>query len=259
MFFANRICYELPDEGRGGGGGASQQAAQGQQPPQNSQQGQQADSGQDNPTGFDLNGSNIWSAGNNNAQQQSAQGQQQQSAQQPQQGQDLSGFESYVKGLQFAPAVNGELAQRIQQGDPVALQEYIGGIGQQIYKQAMLDATRLFSGMQGRIVDDAVNKASTLYGRDKAVTALQSQIPIAKNPNIAPIAQGVFAQFMKSGASQEQAIENTRQFLASMGNVDHKQLGMNSPPRSSNGQGRGSPAGRVSDDELVDWLSFARE
>lgn len=243
----NRIVRNA-DTGAGSGG-----SAEGQQSPQGSAPAGQA-SGEISDGGFDLNAINIWQ------QKPIAQPQmavQQQAPQQQQQPDPMGQFDQHVKGLNFGKfEMDSEQLQRfVQTGDTEGFNKSLTGMMQGVYKQVMLDASRMMATQREQIVEDALAKAKQMYGSQRTFDDLVKEVPLAGNPNVAPIAQAVFKQFQSQGKSHADAVKGVKSFLNAIRGTKETDIGL--PPRPSQGNLRNNTADAATDEEIIDWTSFA--
>lgn len=253
----------MADTGTGSGGtgtaGGQQTGTQGTE--QNGQAGQQQARKPDenNSDGFDLDAVNIWdqpkdqnqnrgNSGNNNNNNNNNNGGQQQ---------QTGGFDNYINSLNFDFAMpQDDLAKFVQSGDVSGMAKAMAAHGRQVYKQALTDSVKLSQNMVEAAVQKAIKGAGMNYQTDKSIGYLEAQMPIAKNPNVAPIAQSILGTFMKKGMKLEEAVESTKKVFGAIRSKANTDFGL--PPRSSNSSNRGRNTVEADDDESgIDWAEFA--
>jgi len=252
--FGPRVCYE----GEGAGGGTAAAGAGGQAKPEN-QGGQSGSTTNNNNGAFSLDAPNIWATpqpnqGGNTTTQPTVIVQPPQQQQTPQQQ-----FEAYVNSRDFGFNMGQDDIQKfVSAGDTAGLAAAVNTSLRNVYKQAMLDSSRMVNDSVDRAVAQAVEKATGMYKGDQNKQVLEQMVPIAKNPNVAPVANAVHKQFMKSGLNAQQAAEKVQQFFGSLQGQNPTNFGL--PPSSGsgkNGFGQNMNGGFGDDDQEIDWMSFA--
>lgn len=257
--FGPRIMREGENGGAAGGAGAGQNTAVGggQKPDQNNGSAGGNAGGNNNGT-FNLETGNIWAPpapnqGGNTTQPQQQQQQQQQGPSQEEQ------FNNYINSRDFGFTMSQEDIQNfVSQGDVKGLTNAVNSAMRNSYRSMMLDASRMVNNAVDRAVEQAVQKATGMYQGDKNRMALEQAVPIAANPNVAPIAQAIQKQFLKSGKSLDEANKGVQAFFASLQGTDATKFGL--PPSSGsgrNGFGRDMSGFGPSGDDDIDWISFA--
>lgn len=231
-----------PDNDGTGGGGAQNTAST----------ASSSSSDGNNSSDFDLHGANIWAQGNNN----------------PTVTTDvlndgtndpatMSRFDQHVQSLDFKPTFSPEVVQQLQQGNLSGLADMMNSMARQVYAQAIKDSSKMSTAAAQRAVLAATEKSTGAFKTDQAIRTLESMVPIAKNPNVAPIAQAVMAQALKAKPGDyEGGAKKVQQFFDAIRNQKSSQFGLEEPPRSGNGQ-RGGSSSQQFDDDAIDWLGFA--
>lgn len=221
-----------------------------------------AEGGENNPQGFDLSRGNIWEQPKPKPVEQTNQNQNGGPSNNgtPQNVDPMEGFKNYVKGLDFSAQLSPEDIQNfVQKGDHKGLTAALNKANQGVYERTMLDASKMLNTSIDKAVATAVEKATGAFKTDKSLDFLNTSIPIAKNPNVAPVAQAAYGSFIKNGKTQEEAVGLVRDFLGAMGKLRNEDLGLPKTPSNSPGSGRSLASGQQQDnDELVDWMSFAK-
>lgn len=262
MFVRTVNAVYAPDgvgTGAGGTGTGSVPAAGSKTPVEQGGTGEGNE--ENNGGGFDLNKVNIWEQpkpkespqGNQNNG--NGNGNQQQQIVDP-----MEGFKKYVGALDFSVNMSPEQIQNfITKGDHKGLSEAIQQTNRQVYERVMLDSSKMLNQSIDKAVETAVQKATGAFKVDKSLDFLNTSIPIAKNANVAPVAQAAYGSFLKAGKTQEEAVGLVRDFLGAMGKIKSEDLGLPRTPSNSPGSGRSFASGQQQDnEELVDWLSFAK-
>ena len=243
--FGPRVNY-APDDGgaAGGASGSGQPGSAGSQTNQNN----------NNSGAFDLSNTNIWEVpkteGNN------------QTTQMPQPTQapvdPNAQFNQYIQGLDFKFGLSPEDVQKfVVSGDTAGLQAAIQASQRNMYRSVLLDTSKMVNTSVERAVAIAVEKATGMYQQDKSRMVLEDVVPIAKNPNVAPIARATFQQFMKQGASADEAAKKTQAFFDALRKQPNTDFGL--PPRADSGRGGFGQSVGFGDDAAsdIDWVSFA--
>lgn len=246
--------YRLFEAEGVGGSGGTQQPPQGQQQPQGGAQAQQQ-SAQAQQDAFDLNSMNIWAPAQQPAAQQTP-APQQQVQQQPD---TLAQFDQYVKNLNFGKfELDADSLQKfVQHGDMQGFNTALSGMMQGAYKQMMLDASKMMGNMREQIVEEALNKAKSMYGAARTFDDLVAEVPLAKNPNVKPIAEAVYKQFRNQGGDHAAAVKGVKNFLGAMRQVKETDIGL--PPRTTQpGMRRGDNyQDALETEEAIDWVAFS--
>lgn len=148
-----------------------------------------------------------------------------------------------------------EIKSLTETNDPKVFSEKLSTLMQKTYIKAMQDSNQLIESKLEKAVETAVAKAVSNVKTDGFKEKLQNSIPLAKDPNITPIAEAIAGQFLKSGKSQEDTIKMVQKFFGKMANASAKDLGL------SENASRGRPTGQngfgqSSREEDTDWLSM---
>lgn len=245
----SRICFD-GETGTGNGGSVPNAGQKPNETPITTENKQ---------TGFDLHATNIWDQKPpvDKTQTQPNGNQQPQQQQNNQQVDPMDGFNKYVDNLDFKFALSPEQVQDfMQKGDTKGLQTAINGSQKALYRQTMLDASKMLNTSIDKAVTKAVEAATGAFKTDKSIDFLNNAIPIAKNANVAPVAQAAFGSFLKAGKTQEEAVEGVKNFFGAIKGLKNEDFGLpKASPSSTNGR---TISGQQQDNEdMVDWLAFA--
>lgn len=171
----------------------------------------------------------------------------------------MRGFDDFVAKKNWKFELGAEDIQKfVQNGDITGLQNAILKSQREMYRETMLDSSKMVNAAIDRAVNAAVERATGNFQTDKAKTTLQTVVPLAKNPNVAPIAEAIMSTFIKKGQDHDTAARNVSKVFDAIRNVKGKDIGVEDPPRGRNDT-RGSRAADDGDEELIDWLSFAKQ
>lgn len=129
-------------------------------------------------------------------------------------------FSDYVKDLDFGinltpnhfdPGTNedGSVGTEL-----TALNSAMQAGMQGMYKKLLGDMTAMLQAHGTRLETQVMGRVNNSQTTRDAVASLNTAIPSAADPNIAPVAQAAKAAFLRNGDSDEIANEKTQQFLA---------------------------------------------
>lgn len=146
-------------------------------------------------------------------------------------------FAEYVSQLNFDadPNVAQSLVSAMNDGNMEDVSKIFQKFGQQIYTKAVEDASRMLDTHGRRIETDLLKKVDGKFSTRDMRGSLEEAVVIAKNPNIAPIAEALKTTFMRQGKSDEQANTQVQRFLLEMSGMVQETLG--SPPANRPGDG----------------------
>lgn len=236
----SRICY-APNDGGGSTPGQSMipnsgnqnhnqnnQNNQNQNNDNNQNNNQNNQNNQNNDQNNDDEFRNLWQTDDdtnnnnqNNQQQNNLNNQQQQ--QQQQSPQDV--LDNHIKNLPLDVNIDPQkLSQELQEGNFTGLQSLLRESAQNAYKSAMVDANKIIKNKVEEAVDQAVQKAQGLNKADAAINAMNTRFPFTKDEAIKPVADAVLNQFLKKGASLDDAIEKVGQFHRRIIDKAHKEV-----------------------------------
>lgn len=119
----------------------------------------------------------------------------------------------FTQGLDFQAA-----ADKMRDGDMTGMQGVMNDMGRQVFQQAVMLTSEFTKQQVEQGVAEALQKSKGSFGADLAQRELQDKFPAAKDPTIAPVANGVFARYLERGQTVEEAIKNTENYFANMAN-----------------------------------------
>lgn len=243
------------DMENGSGGGAP---GAGNVPPNpNGNNGNQGN----NNSGFNFDADNIWSEPASNNQSNSNQRQQPASPPNGQASDQMANFNQYVNGLNFGKMFDGQAFQQaIQTGDYNSINEAMTKSMQGVYRQAVMDVTKMLDSTVNTAVEKAVGQSKNFFQTENYRKELQQAIPIANNPNVAPVAEAIYGQMIKKhNGDSKKAVEATKQFFGALTSQSHEKFGFDKPPAGMPSSRRGG--GNVSfgdDGQEFDWAGWAQ-
>lgn len=237
--------------GQGQGQGQGSQNLQGQQSGQPGQQSnQQGQSGQqgngpqggsqnNNATDYTAFVNDPWSeptAGNGNGQQQqqpnAPQGAPQGSAPaaRPDVQAQLQGLfqQSGITEQNFA--ITPEIQAKFADGDFSPISGMVAQAAQKAFIAGIQASHKMLENTQKTMRDEAKKSAGDVLRTNELRSQLQTAIPQAKDPKMAPILEGVMRNALDRGYPPAQAIEATKQYLEAVG----KALGVGTQPKNPN-------------------------
>lgn len=162
----------------------------------------------------------------------SAGGAQSESGAQPNLATTLAG---QINGLTFGePIFNAEVADQINQGDFSGVQKRFESAMQTAVRQSLSMNVQVLQPFAEQILAQVREEfGSTLNTRDNQET-LTRDFPAAKNPQVAPIIQGVFDQALtRSKGDRTAAVKMTKQMLSFMAQSTAGDLGLSVAPQSA--------------------------
>lgn len=119
----------------------------------------------------------------------------------------------FTQGLDFQAA-----ADKMRDGDMTGMQGVMNDMGRQVFQQAVMLTSEFTKQQVDQGVAEALQKSKGSFSADLAQRELQERFPAAKDPTIAPVANGVFARYLERGQTVEEAIKNTENYFANMAN-----------------------------------------
>lgn len=174
----------------------------------------------------------------------------------------MAAFNQYVSGLQFQGGPTSEMFQQaLQTGDFGKVAASFNSMAQEIYKRAMQDASKMYDASIEKSVSTAVGKSKDFYATEQSRQALRQSIPIAANPNVAPVAEAVFGQAMRQhGGDRAKAMKQTQAFFNALSQQPHTAFGFNTPPAGSPSlrRGGGSSSFGGSGEDDFDWVGWSK-
>jgi hypothetical protein len=165
-------------------------------------------------------------------------------------------FDAYLDSLGLGVQITPEaLAKFKDEGDFSGVADALGKSNKNLYSAMMKDVARLVQAGTEKAVSTAMQQFSTRTATSNLISQMNKALPFTENPNIAPVAQAVLNQAMKThGGDADKAIGMVKGFFSSMSRVTAKDLGLNT---NQNGPGSNRFGGNVVDDnDNTDWMKF---
>lgn len=255
FFKLNTHCEGEGDQGGGDGGTGGdnnqqqQQNNQQQQSNENNNQNNIIESG----TMWDTDSSDEGKQGNNNAQNQNANNQ----------NQNADGgadhFAQHVESLDLAGGIDaGKIMQDMQSGNTESFTAALKQVGESAYKASIKDSNKLVQAQVKKAVEDAVGEANGNFNSSMAIRDLNDQLPYTADPALAPVAKGVFTQFLKKNNTQAEAIKLTDDYFKhTVGLLGGKIDKSNGKPNGNFGNAVDNSGGAADDGNgETDWIDF---
>ena len=128
-------------------------------------------------------------------------------------------FQEHLATMDFTQGLDMQAAaDKMREGDMTGMQGVMNDMGRQVFQQAVMLTSEFTKQQVERGVAEALQKSKGSFSADLAQRELQDRFPAAKDPTIAPVANGVFARFLERGQTVEEAIKNTENYFANMAN-----------------------------------------
>lgn len=177
--------------------------------------------------------------------------------QQPQQQVDPSvAFNAHIESLNLLDGLNlDEISTELNQGKTDGLNKAFGHMAANIYRQSMIDASKIIDKKVQEGVDKAIKSSTNAVQGNMAVDKMQVALSFTKQPAISPVATAVLAQLIKKGKSVDDAINGVRTFFKQTAQISAKELGLNAAPRARPGNKTFNSNIIENDEEAeVDWM-----
>lgn len=247
-FLKPRLQDENNGSNQGGGGGNDGNNA-------NNNANQE---GNNNNEGNLISHENLWDAPSNDDKSNDNGGDQNQ--QQPQSPSDPNEtFNKHIDSLDFSGGIDLAAGMTaIQGGDTEAFGKLIQQIGQNAYRNAIVDANKVVQQRVDKMADSVKADVSSSNATSDLVKEMHTQLPFTKNPAFAPIAQLTLTQFMQKGFSAQKALEEVGKYFQGLSGEVNK-MNPKAPsgrPAGNFGNGTSSNgAGNDGEDE-PDWVAL---
>lgn len=173
-----------------------------------------------------------------------------------------SQFDTHVESLNLGGGVDvAQVQQDMAQGNTESFAAALKTTGEAAYKAAITDSNKLMQTQIKAAVAEAVGEANGNFKSDMAIRDLHSALPYTEDAALAPVAKGVFTQFLKKGQTQAEAIKSTDEYFKH----SMKLLGGSLDKDKSNGKPGGRFGNAVNNDNSggnndgtddTDWLEF---
>ncbi len=166
-------------------------------------------------------------------------------------------FTAHIESLKLSDGLNlDEISAELNQGNTTALNKAFSHMASNIYRQSMIDASKIIDKKVQEGVDKAIKSSTNAVQGNMAVDKMQATLAFTAKPVISPIANAVLAQLIKKGKSVDDAIAGVKVFFKQTAQLSGKELGLNPPPNARPGQ-RPFNSNVIDDSEEteeVDWL-----
>lgn len=184
--------------------------------------------------------------------------QQTQQSQNIQQQQVDSGavFDKHIAGLKLTDGIDlTEISNDLNQGNTGSLEKVFEKLTANVYRQSMMDASRIIDKKVQEGVDKAIQQSTNAVHGNMAVDRMQAAMPFTKDPAISPVASAVLSQLIKKGKSVEDAVIGVRKFFQNTAKISAKELGIKRPPSARpGGQQFNNNSVDDDDDTEIDWM-----
>jgi len=134
-------------------------------------------------------------------------------------GNPAEAFQEHLQKMDFTRGLNmQEAADKMREGDMSGMQDVMNSMGRQVFQQAVMLTSEFTKQQVENGVNEALQRSKGSYNADLAQRELQEKFPAAKDPTIAPVANGVFTRYLQRGQTVDEAIKNTEKYFANMAN-----------------------------------------
>lgn len=132
---------------------------------------------------------------------------------------DAAAFEQAVAGMSFAPQVDAVLMQRIQQGDPAALQQVMNQTTQQAFMQAVSFAQKLVERGVGTYNQRLQGSMPDTFRNLATKNELQTLAPASQHEAARPLLDAMQQNFMRANptATPAQVAQAMQTYLHTLG------------------------------------------
>lgn len=268
--FKFNVMPRIVREGEGFSGGGSgfipagsqiqnrdnQNQQQNNQNQQGNQQPQKETHGQDHVDNFD----NFWQNPNRGQEDSNKQGTQEtQGAQNTQQGDPNKVLDDYLASKSyFHPNDMSSAFEAAQQGDTEAFNGVIQKSMQAMYKDVLMDTTKIINQRVSQAVNEAVSKSTGGYKTDMAMQSLTERLPYVSDSAIRPIAQAALTRALGQGLSLDAAIDKVDKYFQ---HINDRRSGKSNttPPNGRGGNNFGNgrmPTGDETDANVPDFMAI---
>ena len=166
-------------------------------------------------------------------------------------------FQAHIDSLDFHGGIDLAAGMAsIQAGDTEAFGKMLSMVGQNAYRNAMVDSNKIVQQNVEKMGKQVQSDVSASQSTGELVREMGSQLPFTKSPAYAPVAKLVLTQFLQKGATPEKAIESVGKYFQQMSGEVAK-LNPGAPGgRPSGGFGGNSNQGDGNTSEDTDWINI---
>lgn len=163
-----------------------------------------------------------------------------------------------LDGLDFGIG-DFDIEALVEKKDKTGLEAALKAIGQKAYMQAVSHTIKYTDNKIASAVDTAVQKATAGMRGNNAMEKMKDALPFARDKSIAPVAENVFANFMKkTGNNFEKAVEKTKAYFEKTSQAFAKATNQSILPKGKSGSGSGG-SDLGSDTDWEDFLGVIDE
>ena len=163
-------------------------------------------------------------------------------------------FDNHIKTLKFMGDIDTDkLSEELREGNSDTLQGIIATVGQNAYKNAIIDSKKMFDSQIASAVESAVEQAVSRVSGNDAVKTMHEALPFTKKAAINPMASAMLNKFTKGGQPLEKAIASVKKIFKEIASVSSKDLDLRIVPNNAtknNFNQSETQHDEVSDDEL---------
>lgn len=164
----------------------------------------------------------------------------------------------HIKGLNLADGIDMQKLQTdLATGSTESLQAALTQVAGNAYRASMLNSTKIMDAKIDAAIASAVNQSEGKFKTADAIRQLHAALPFTAQPAIAPVAKGVFGQYIKKGSSIEDAIKQTQNYFRETAKLSAKDVGLHTVSKDSH---RSGPGGiELPDDDTEDqsdWMKI---
>lgn len=165
-------------------------------------------------------------------------------------------FNTHIESLKLTDGLDlSEISTELNEGNTTALNKAFSHMAANIYRHALVDASKVIDKKVQEGVDKAIKSSTNAVQGNMAVDKMQSALSFTKRPAISPVAAAVLAQLIKKGKSVDEAIDGVKLFFKQTAQISGKELGLNAAPRGRPGQQIFNASVIDDDDEPeTDWM-----
>lgn len=235
-------CQASPDGGEGGGGnnGGDQNGNNGE------------GNSESNLTSFE----NMWSNNTTDGEEGTATPQPVTVVNQAEPKTPEAVFNDHVAGIDFTAGVNvADVQQAMQNGDGEAFNKGMRAIGENAYRQAMVDLNKIVNQRVDAAKKEMTTATASQTATERAISQLEDALPYTKEPMYKPVAEGVFTQLLQQkGMTVDKAIQKTGEYFQKFAGDVNK----NNPQAPGNrpSGGFGAINESTDGDDGQDWMDF---
>lgn len=148
------------------------------------------------------------------------------------------GIAQEIANYQGVEIFTPDIAAQVAQGDLAGVNQAMQAMQRQAIQQAVVIATNIMRRGLADVESRFDTRVQSHLGSEKNQQALMEEFPSMRDPAMAPVIQGVFAQAMiHTKNDRTKALEMTRGMLRVMGKSGSKDFGISDPPQSQENPG----------------------